>query len=1360
MFRAAIFFIVLAVVSVCTPSYAANYCNLFTSCYDDPSSDLEVGLVFYNGRAYMMLLADTDPITNPTSQRYTLTKWQTNAVPYYVGEGSCSNSLVGTTVNINSACNYSTASIRLTAVAPSYPSPANAYQMSVTGSGNYYTMATVKSNTTGQTTTYRCDMVGTASAQCYSVVAPVVSITCPQSLHIGESGQCTSSVNDPSGTPSYLWTVGGITATTSTFNLTGAGTAGTNMNVDFKVCSKIDSTLCTTVNKSVSLVASPTLTIDTATCSTTNSDISCTASASASSGGVTYQWKDETGAVRGNSAAINYAAAVGNHVLTVTATSTEYSPVTASRAVNVSVQASVTSTTLTCPDNLVPGESGSCSVTAVTSDGSATTSSWTVRGISAGLGNTLDVMMGAGDANGIDVSVTSCIVNGGVCGNATVKHISVLPVSQVSLMLTGPSEVRKDAMGNYFASYTVSSLAEQTIPMQYNWTFPDGVVAAGSSVTHIYAAPISGQVKVAAVRVSTPNSVVSSASMLAKVGPSILGAALDCPFETLPNNSVICVAKGDASYGTLRFIWTTDGGVIVPDPADSKKASVTFSVSDIGSRTVSLLVASDEDARIAELKSVNINISAPSVKIETLTCPTSIAVGNDAVCTTSVTSTAGDVTYTWAVDDVAVNDTLIAHNGSSDHGIKFPVVATGQKVITLTASSGQYSDTKTALVRVTYVSPTINQLVCTPEVFLGQQVSCTLDATAPAGTLMVNWSASSGSLSDPDAPQDGNVHIPVGKKANVMFSASGDETVDVKVSLVEDSISTVSTRATVKVVREIINASLSCEATTVWTNAPVKCTATAATTWGTLGYKWSSMGGTFVADQHSASASFLFTKPGSGAITVKPYVVEAPNVSISKTVNIKVNGYKKPVIQFSKPKVCYRGVNQSVTLKADVISPSGPVDITWALSDVANTQTGDEAVFQCDDFVSHLLTITAMIQNAGDDPNSKSSITQKLLVQTPQPPRVILPDPDRIYADTSLTLTAKVNSDKIISDIHPVVARWVLPDGTFDVSGPAITKTFPAPGEYQYTFEAWYQNLPELTDRKTVTVKVIPYVMPEFEIIKTGRGLSNAPEVPITVKFTAQPSSRMKIDDLSLQFAWRFNDGIGDKVTAENTITRTFDVAGEYVLDLTVTDSTGETKTAKTLLNLAPTTPLTASLSATFSNKFMRVPLSVTINSGFSGGGGNPIISLYQWSIDGQIVSTASRLQYSFSQPGNYLVSLEAVSSSGVVTHSEERISVVANKLPVCTIAERQYKSGVTPIVDASAVCTDTDGSIGTCKWRVFNKPFANISPDELKSRNNIACTGHSCKRQVVSGETYTFVLTAFDDSYDSIVVTKEVVAQ
>jgi PKD repeat protein len=182
---------------------------------------------------------------------------------------------------------------------------------------------------------------------------------------------------------------------------------------------------------------------------------------------------------------------------------------------------------------------------------------------------------------------------------------------------------------------------------------------------------------------------------------------------------------------------------------------------------------------------------------------------------------------------------------------------------------------------------------------------------------------------------------------------------------------------------------------------------------------------------------------------------------------------------------------------------------------------------------------------------------------------------------------------------------------------------------------------------------------------------------PATFDFEANVTGGME----PYTIRWDFDDGDSDEEESDdddNGIDHTFDVAGTYNVDLTVTDSTGRTVSDSILITVEPAPPLTA-VEITSSDTEGVAPATFDFEANVTGG---TVPYTYSWDFgDGSVESDDDEsIDHTFDVAGTYNVDLTVTDSTGRTV--SDSILITVEPAP--------------PLTAAGPTAGDDDGGGGT----------------------------------------------------------------
>lgn len=170
------------------------------------------------------------------------------------------------------------------------------------------------------------------------------------------------------------------------------------------------------------------------------------------------------------------------------------------------------------------------------------------------------------------------------------------------------------------------------------------------------------------------------------------------------------------------------------------------------------------------------------------------------------------------------------------------------------------------------------------------------------------------------------------------------------------------------------------------------------------------------------------------------------------------------------------------------------------------------------------------------------------------------------------------------------------------------------------------------------------------------------------LEVTLDASSSSDSDGNIISYDWSFGDG---SKGSGQTVTHTYDSAGDYTVELTVIDNDGATdKTAQTIdVSPPPSKPPTASFTASTTSG--EAPLEVTFDaSGSSDPDGN--INTYDWDFGDGSTDSGETVPHTYSSSGSYTAQLTVEDNDGVTDSMTMNISVSApsNESPNATLLQ------------------------------------------------------------------------------------------
>jgi hypothetical protein len=567
--------------------------------------------------------------------------------------------------------------------------------------------------------------------------------------------------------------------------------------------------------------------------------------------------------------------------------------------------------------------------------------------------------------------------------------------------------------------------------------------------------------------------------------------------------------------------------------------------------------------------------------------------------------------------------------------------------------------------------PVINSVSCAESATAGQEITCSVNASATVGTLAYEWTA-----------QNGSVVRTSDNTAVIGFTAESTQTVTVKAKLVEDTTKFATSNTIVAVVPNEITLSLECPEEAL-RKQTFECTANGSVTSGTLSYAFETANAVLVKDGNKVTVTPMM----SGKMTIKTTatVVDAPLLKKVTTASVVIQPESKIDFKITGERFPYVNIPYTYAISAACLTvSSGPCTAKWKVDGIEETGTEFTATFTTPGkyTMSVELAIGGFVRTA--DFVVYAEAMPKPIVNVAGPSTVFLDDP----VTYKTTLAARHQG-------LPVVGQWTLPD-TSMVEGTEVTLTPASIGSFNLIYTAWIDGYEETTKRIIPKrINVIGYVFPEPKIFVRYPDGPAPHSVLFQTKYTNRPTPGAPY---RITYNWDFGEGETISTTRD-TVTHTFVKQGSYTVRLSAVDHKDNVSEDEVIIN-AGVPPVEITLKPSYSNQTMRAPLDTYVRSIVSKKSTLDRLDSHEWKVDGVVQANThpDYLRATFAEPGDHIISYKAVMRSGTQGNQAVTISVVPNTPPVCSIDYiDQYPSTKTVVLKAE--CSDQDGRISGLQW-------------------------------------------------------------
>lgn len=450
--------------------------------------------------------------------------------------------------------------------------------------------------------------------------------------------------------------------------------------------------------------------------------------------------------------------------------------------------------------------------------------------------------------------------------------------------------------------------------------------------------------------------------------------------------------------------------------------------------------------------------------------------------------------------------------------------------------------------------------------------------------------------------------------------------------------------------------------------------------------------------------TYRFTSEVAGRWEIRALMTNAITGVESYSESATLVAYDKPEIKIVQKNPVLKGQPVPVSITATGIeSADDLLEVEWS-TDSQTWMPGpiDTSIEQ--DGKSRYIFARAKYKSTYDEADEASWAEAKLS------PQIFVPS----------SLTAKVDLPEMVESGVPVKLKGTFKDEYSLVPGLVYHQEWETPegiqsgGEIEWIpsssskkptvkYRVWVEGYKDETIREVAqTVKVWDYVFPRlttgerqhYRLAPTKIEMRNTTILPtypgVVYTTTIEPSAGVK--EVSFD---------GTRFIGEIT------EPGVYVVKLTMSDNRGNAETSEHMFAVDEAIPMEVSIKPTYSNKFMRAPLNVTMSSTFKLDHPSDSLVQYGWTLDGQEVKDTLRRQlFTGLTAGDHTIVFTALSEYGQRAHVEHNFTVVPNKPAECKLEPTSTASSWR----VNMSCIDTDGRVVAYRWKINGEVIGNTS--------------------------------------------------
>ena len=642
----------------------------------------------------------------------------------------------------------------------------------------------------------------------------------------------------------------------------------------------------------------------------------------------------------------------------------------------------------------------------------------------------------------------------------------------------------------------------------YKYTNGDGA-SVGTSQTYSFTPAETGEYTIKC-NVSDKYKNTKELSTVIYVADKINVTMTASTLEANPGESITFTAQGSGGFGSIKYTFKTDSGIISTGSSNTAQLSATKT----GTYTENVTVIAEDEFGLTASYTLKVGFIG-KLSVQFTPYPARILKGQS--CKFTALATGGISPYTYSYSYVG-DDTPITSTSSSVSISPKTTGFTTVKVI-VKDSTGENVEEATAAVEVAdTLALTVTQSAAMA--YYGEKV-----------TLTANISGGYGGYTYIFTDSQNNVIEGTGNTRTVSYSEDG--TYSVKVTVKDEAGYSTNKTVSIKVCEEP-KVSLSASAATLNVNENVTLTTTVTGGFSTYTYKYAYDDGTAIA---GTSATKTITPNIPGDYTVIVTVTDKKGTVKTAQASFTVFG---PLTALLSANTDYAAVGSDVTFTAKAVGGKGSYSYEFTDKDGNKlTSNGTACVLKATETGS--ITVNVKIT---DGENSVSTATKTVTVSKPMT-ITFKPSVDEAMAGVAFKLITTV------SDGFPTYT-YSVKDQTGKVIGTSnsVSVTAKKIGTYVYTVEVKDKSGYVKTAEASVVVKTDL----DVALVPSKRiGYGNDATITVTANASGGGSSKT--------YKYTVNGEEVDETSNAITVGPGF---GTYDIGVTVTDSNGNSVTNET----------------------------------------------------------------------------------------------------------------------------------------------------------------------------------------------------
>ncbi len=437
--------------------------------------------------------------------------------------------------------------------------------------------------------------------------------------------------------------------------------------------------------------------------------------------------------------------------------------------------------------------------------------------------------------------------------------------------------------------------------------------------------------------------------------------------------------------------------------------------------------------------------------------------------------------------------------------------------------------------------------------------------------------------------------------------------------------------------------------------------------------EWDLGDGTVVENQ--LNPTHTYTTPGSYIATLT--VTDSDGGTDSDTLEIQVNNAAPEITEITGDTNTTEGAIANFNAAATSYG-GNDLTYTWDFRDGSDTAEGETVNHQFADNGTYIVTLTVA--------NDTGETTQETLTVNVDNVAPVVEAGDNQITLEGTTVNFNGNfSDPGILDTHTI--EWDFGDGNTTTGILEPTYTYSQQGTYTVTLTITDSDGAATQDILTVTVNNVAPIITEIN------GDTNINEGD-TANFSATATDP---GNDTLTYTWDFGDG-SQPAIGEN-VNHQFTDNGTYNVTLNVEDADGGITTetlAVEVSNVAPV--ITEIVAGTDIKQGETASFSATVNDP-----GNDTLT-YNWDFgDGSEVATGETVEHTFTEAGNYTVTLTVTDSDGASNQQTLFVSALPTAPLYAIRTEKQIRINNGGDLDGNPQDINDDALIYSAKGFTIN---------------------------------------------------------